>query len=224
MIKLTKISLIALMSVVFAFSSNAAEFRLGVSGGFAHIEASGSETLKDSAAATTITEQANAIIPSLFAELATDGGFGLGVDYVAGSADLAGSTRSRTLDGNDSQDSGTNSANAEVDGLTTVYLIKTFDNGFFLKAGVTEADVNTKETLSSGSEYGNKSVDGSHFGIGMQRNNDNGLFFRFALEHTDFDTLKLEGSQEGVASSGSFNEISASVDITSAKFSIGKAF
>ena len=224
MFKITKITMVALFSTMFAFTSNAAEFRVGASAGFAQLEASGTETLKDSAATTTLTEQANAIIPSLFVELSRDSGIGLGIDYVPGSADLAGSNRSRTLDGNDGQDSGTQTANAEVDGVTTFYLIKMFDSGLFVKAGISQADINTTETLASGSSYGNKSVDGSHFGAGVEKSNDSGVFFRAGVEHTNFDTITLTGDQVGVAASGSFNTISADVDITAAKFSIGKRF
>ena len=77
--------------------------------------------------------------------------------------------------------------------------------------------------MSSGSAYKNASVDGTHYGAGFERVNDNGVFFRTALEHTDFDSLTLTGSQVG-GTSGSFNKIKASVDVTTAKFSVGKKF
>lgn len=221
MIKLAKISLAALLSVLFAFSANAIDVRVGVSAGFAQLEASGTETLKDSSGTTNLTEQANAVIPSIFAEISADNGLGFGYDWISGSADLAGSTKTRNLQRHD--DSGTNKANAEVDGVTTLYLIKMFGNGLYIKAGLSEADVNTKETLSSGSTYKNVSVDGHHFGIGMERENDAGLFIRAGLEHTEFDTLNLTGSQEG-GTSGSYNKIKADIDITAAKLSVGKRF
>ena len=221
MIKTAKISLAALLTVLFAFSANAVEIRVGVSAGFAQLEASGQETLKDSSNVTKATEQANAIIPSIFAELTADNGLGLGYDMIAGSADLTGSTKTRNLQRHD--DTGTNKANAEVDGVTTLYLIKMFEKGLYVKAGLSSADVNTKETLGSGSTYKNISVDGKHFGIGMERVSDGGLFLRAGLEHTDFDTLNLTGSQSG-ASSTSFNKIKADIDMTAAKLSVGKRF
>tara|TARA_B110000305_G_C19378060_1_gene608066 strand:+ start:33 stop:701 length:669 start_codon:yes stop_codon:yes gene_type:complete len=221
--KTIKIAIAALFaSALMILPSNSVEVRIGVSAGYAQLEASGTETLKDSAQTTTTTEQANAVIPSIFAELAMDNGFGLGIDHIPGSADLTGSTKTRRLDGT-GNDSGTNKANAEVDGVNTVYLIKTFGTGLYVKAGIASADVNTLETLSSGSVYGNKSIDGKMFGAGYHITNDAGIFFRAGVEHTDFDTLNLTGSEAG-ASASELNKIKADVDMTTAKFSIGKAF
>ena len=218
-------TLLTALVMTFAFiAPSTADVRIGLSAAVAQIDADGSETLKDSGTIKNHSEQANAIIPSGFLELSHSSGFGIGVDLVTGSADLAASARSRIMvaEGG-AEDSGTNKANAEVDGITSVYLIKTFDSGFFVKLGTAEADVNTVETLDSGSAYKNASVDGTHYGAGFERVGDNGVFFRTALEHTDFDSLSLTGSQVG-GTSGSFNKIKASVDVTTAKFSVGKKF
>ena len=223
--KTIKFAITALfVSALMVLPSNSMEIRIGASAGYAQLEASGSETLKDSAAVTTTTEQANAMIPSLFAELAMDNGFGLGYDMISGSADLSGSTKNRRMSGGGTgDDSGTNSANAEVDGVKTVYLIKTFGSGLYVKAGVSQADVNTTEVLATGSTYGNKSIDGNMFGAGVHKVNDSGIFFRAGVEYTDFDTINLIGSEVG-GTAASFNTISADVDMATAKFSIGKAF
>jgi len=223
--KLRLLTVAILATFLMSFSAIAGEFRLGVSAGFAHIEASGSETLKDSGLVSTHSEEANAIIPSFFAEIAMDNGLGIGFDYISASADLAPSARTQvhTTSVGSGNDSGTNSANAEIDGLSTVYLIKTFESGFLVKAGMTGADVTTKETLATGSTYGNKSVDGQMFGIGYGAKLDSGVFFRTAIEVTDYDTINLTS---GVADavSGTTNTIKADIDTTVAKFSIGKAF
>tara|TARA_B110000259_G_C13939684_1_gene372248 strand:+ start:457 stop:723 length:267 start_codon:yes stop_codon:yes gene_type:complete len=88
---------------------------------------------------------------------------------------------------------------------------------------MSQADVNTTEVLSTGSVYGNKSVDGKMFGAGFHKVNDSGIFFRAGVEYTDFDTVNLTGDQVG-GTAGSFNKIKADVDMATAKFSIGKAF
>ena len=109
-----------------------------------------------------------------------------------------------------------------LNGLTT-YLIKSLDSGFLIKVGMASADINTKETLGTGSTYGNKSVDGAHYGIGYDINRDSGAFVRTSLEHTDFDEITLKS---GVADAvtGTFNNVKANVDVTMVKFSIGKKF
>ena len=225
--KTIKIAITALfVSALMVLPSNSAEVRIGISATYAQLEASGTETLKDSAATTTTTEQANAVIPSMFAELSMDNGLGIGYDLIAGSADLTGSTKNTIMTAdafNADGDTGNNKANAEVDGVHTLYLIKTFGSGLYLKAGLSQADVNTKETLDTGSVYGNKSVDGKMFGAGFHKVNDSGIFFRAGVEYTDFDTINLTGDQVG-GTAGSFNKIKADVDMATAKFSIGKAF
>ena len=220
-----KITLLTILtSAAMTISSFALDIKVGVSGGYSLIEAAGTETLKDTSGVVNHTEQANAVIPSIFLEIGMDNGLGIGYDVVSGSADLAGSKKTRNLSGGGTgDDSGTNVANAEVDGINTVYLIKQFQSGFLVKAGVSSADINTKETLSSGTTYKNASVDGSMFGVGYQTITDSGLFFRTTVENTDFDTINLTGSQVGGTAS-SFNKIKADVDVTMAKFSIGKAF
>ena len=221
-LRITFITILA--SAFVTMSSFAMEVKVGVSGGYSLIEASGSETLKDTSGIVNHTEQANAVIPSIFLEVGMDNGLAIGYDVVSGSADLAGSKRTRNLDtGGSGDDSGTNVANAEVDGINTLYLIKQFQSGFLVKVGAATADINTKETLISGTTYGNKSVDGSMIGLGYQMITDSGLFFRTTVEQTDFDTINLTGSEVGGTAS-SFNKIKADVDVTMAKFSIGKSF
>ena len=114
-------------------------------------------------------------------------------------------------------------ASAEIDGLTSIYLIKTFESGFFVKAGQTSTTVNTKEVLASGSVYKNADVDGLVLGLGMNRTTDSGFFYRVSGEYTDYDSISLT-SQTADASTGTFNKISADVDTVAFKLSIGKAF
>ena len=222
--RILKITLIAVISsVLMVLPSNAVDFRIGVAAQFAQIESSGSETLKDTAKVTSTTVEANAIVPSLFAELAMDNGFGVGIDHISGASDLVGSSKTSNNGASTGEDTGSQVASAEVDGITAMYFIKSFDNGLFIKAGTASADINTKETLATGSTYGNKSVDGTHYGIGYERSNDSGLFVRTMYEHTDFDTITLTGTEVGGTAS-SFNTIKANVDVTAIKFAVGKKF
>lgn len=223
--KILKISAISFICALLTISTATAEVRLGLSAGFAHLEVDGKETLKDTSVITTHSEQANVIIPSIFAEFATDGGFGIGFDWVPGSADLSASNRTRIANGQAGQgnDTGNNVANAEIDGLSTIYLHKTFSSGMFLKVGHSSADVNTTETLASGSTYGNTSVDGVVLGLGFTNSTDSGAFFRASVEYTDYDDISLT-SQVADAVTATTNKIDASVDATVAKLSIGKSF
>ena len=223
--KLKILGIALISSVLMAVSSNAIEVRVGVSAGYAQLEAAGSETLKTTSVVTTHTEQANAMIPSVFAELAMDNGFGFGYDRISGSADLAGQAQKHTNVlmgiGNPDGDTGTQEAQATVDGVDTLYLIKTFQNGLLIKYGSSSADVITKETLATGAAYGNASMDGTMMGLGFEHTNDSGVFLRTSVEHIDFDDIKLTATADA---DGLSNVIKANVDVTLAKISLGKKF
>ena len=212
--------LIITASILLAFTNaNAVEKRIGIAAGLTNVEGDGTETLKDSSKKASKTVDDTTVIPSIFLELAADNGFGLGIEHVPGSADIG--TGSRADD--DAETANGNKASAEIDGLTSLYVIKTFDNDFFLKVGMTQTDVITKETLNTGSTYGNKSVDGKLIGIGIHKVRDNGVFFRASAEYTAYDSITLTS---GVADAvtGTRNKIDADVDTKAFKVSIGKAF
>ena len=212
--------LIISVSILLAFTNvNAVEKRIGIAAGFTNVEADGTETLKDSSKKASKTVDDNTIIPSIFFELAADNGFGLGIEHVPGTADIG--TGSRADD--DEETTGDNKASAEIDGLTSLYAIKTFDSGLFLKAGITKTDVVTTETLSTGSTYGNESVNGKLIGIGIHKVRDTGVFLRASAEYTNYDSIKLtSGTADAVT--GTKNTIDADVDTMAFKISIGKTF
>jgi len=222
-----KIGIITLISsVLMVLPSTAREVRIGASASIAGIQATGSETLKDANTVTSTEEHANAVIPSIFVEIASDTGLGFGIDYVVGEAELSGSTKSRNLPaagGSAVNDSGTNTASAEIDSIISYYLTKSFDSGLYIKAGMTQADIKTKEVLASGSTYADATVDGVHFGIGFERANDAGMFFRSGVEYTDFDDISLTSQVPDVTTATS-NKITADIDVLAAKFSVGKKF
>ena len=220
--KIIKLMLVAVISsFLMILSSNALEKRIGVAAGYTNVEGDGRETLKDSSKVASKTVDESTLIPSIFAEIASDNGLGLGIEHVPGTADINSSSRSRADD--DAETNGGNKASAEIDGLTSIYLIKTFESGLFVKAGRTSTTVNTKEVLGTGSTYKNVDIDGMLLGLGMHKTNDSGFFYRLSGEYTNYDSLKLTS---GVADAvtGTRNVIDADVDTMALKFSIGKAF
>ena len=220
-LKITLVSVIA--SILMVLPSNALEKRIGVAMAMTGISGEGTETLKDSGAKHTTNASDQAVIGSIFLELAGDRGFGLGFEHVPGSADINSGTRSKTNNKLGTNDSGTNTASAEIDGLTSVYLIKTFESGVFVKVGQTSTSVNTKEVLSTGSKYDNEDVDGMVLGLGINRTKDSGFFYRISGEVTDYDSITLN-SKTADADTGKKNKIVADIDTVAFKLSIGKAF
>ena len=223
--KLLKITLIAVISsVLMVLPSTAKEFRIGVAAGMTAVNADGEETLKSSSKKTKSEASETGVIPSVFAEFAADNGWGVGLERVQGSADINSQAKSRTHVGGTGNDSGTNKASAEIDGLTSAYIIKTMQNGFFAKIGRTQTTVNTKEVLSTGSIYNDEDMTGTMFGIGYTHTNDNGVFFRASAEYTDYDDISLTSGTDVGGTANSFNKVTASVDTTAFKISVGKAF
>ena len=99
-------------------------------------------------------------------------------------------------------------------------------NGAYLKAGAALANVDTTETLATGTKYGNESVTGYMLGLGFQKDNSNGSFLRLEATYTDYEDLNFKGSFNGnaVGDSAVRNEIDADVDATAVRISLGKAF
>ena len=122
--KLQKTLAVLITSALVTLPATAMEFRVGISAGLAGIEATGTETLKDSDKKTTHNEDAVAVIPSAFLELAMDNGLGIGYDRVSGSATF--DTKTKNNDTKDAagavvgNDTGTNKTSADVDGLDTI--------------------------------------------------------------------------------------------------------
>jgi len=120
----------------------------------------------------------------------------------------------------------TNKVSVDLEDLMHMYvsyhheLDLPFVSSVFIKAGIIEADVITRDVLSSGSNYGNTSLSGDFYGLGIEKNLDTGMFVRLEGAVTEFDTIQLK-------SSGSDN--TNTIDITgmdgaTATISIGKTF
>ena len=79
-------------------------------------------------------------------------------------------------------------------------------------------DVVTKESLGTGSEYGNTSMDGLLFGIGGEAALPNGMFIRGEANYLEFDAVELVGSNAD-------NKVRIDgIDGVAAKVSIGASF
>jgi hypothetical protein len=89
----------------------------------------------------------------------------------------------------------------------------------YLKAGYMQVDVQTNETLGTGSSYGNTKLDGTMFALGYSRDLDNGAFVRFEGSIMELDGATLTSTVD--------TKKSVSVDGIEglgAKLSIGKSF
>ena len=224
------VAAISLTSVAYAGS-----FGLGVTGSYTNINGSGTE----SDAANTGTESSvrtksvdnNAILGSVYAEYSFDdaswgaagNGITFGASYTPGSADVSDKVFSRTdtadgLGGNgDSDGSVTYKAQAEVENYQNFYVEVPLWKSIYVKAGMSQIDVNTKESgASTTGTYGNASLDGTNLGIGLKGVTSSNIVWKLAYEETDFDTLNLTSSTS--------NTIKADLDTEAVSLSIGYRF
>ncbi len=215
------LSICAIMLITF---SAHAEKRIGVSAALTMFDTSGTETTKSSGEKNNGEESETVIVPSVFFEFVGDTGVALGFDIVPVDNQELGSG-SRTDD--DAETSGDNKASAELTGHYTVYGLKPVGSaGAYLKFGLARATIDTTETLSTGTVYGNEDVDGLVIGLGLNREGDNGGFFRFESTYTDYDDVTINGSFGGNAAGDSAvrNKIDADIDALAIRLSVGRSF
>ncbi len=200
----------------------AVDMTLGVSGAVVNLQAEGSETETGSQTAETIPASVSNTFAtgSIFAE-AQFGRVAFGVDYIPMDADVSDATHTRTDtetsetgEAAETTTTNTQTASAEVSDHLTLYANFYLNDGFYLHVGHASVDVNTNESLDSGSKYGNVSIDGIQYGFGFQMTDN----LRLEAAYTDYDDVSITSSvaRTGVTTN---NKITADLDTTQVKLS-----
>ena len=216
------------MSINFA---KAEGFAVGVTGAYNKIEADGQETEATVSGVTSeITKKSvsnDVFTGSVFGEYSfanvsyADSGITLGVRYTPGSADVSDRVLSRTdtsagADVAAEADTGTYKAQASVEKYINYYLDIPLYKSMYVKAGWSQIDVITEESSTSTiGSYGNATLDGVNYGIGVKGENGN-IVWKLAYEATNFDTLNLTSSTS--------NKIKADLDTSEVNLSVGYKF
>jgi len=221
-----KKTLIGIIVAMFSFGSASADagVNIGLSGVGAIFGASATETDTgpDETEKVSDTDIMGASYASLFIEKELGMAF-VGLDYVLNTLETEEATSLQNDCTTQACNTGsftqvTNKVKVEFNDLTTLYAgIRLFDN-FYAKAGVVSVDIDTKETLGTGSTYGNTTMDGTMVGVGGQAELPNGMFIRAEANYLDFDGAS-------VTSSTGVNKVEInSLDGLAAKISIGATF
>ena len=224
---------IAILATLFSYSIASAELgvSIGVSGQVGVFSASGTESEKlekqsqDAHGVAGYTsvfiEKKLSFLPGPLSRLS------LGFDHVADTLSSEEVSTARTDITGAADTSGyiegvgatiTNKAKIDFEDLNTTYLAFDVTDSLYVKYGMVTVDVITKETLGTGSTYGNTSIDGTMLGIGFALNKDNGLFMRFEANHTEFDNAKVTASN-----TDNFVEMK-NLEGAMGKISVGKTF
>lgn len=211
---------ISFMLASFSMVSAEIGVNLGVSGNLSVFHATGVET----EVSEKNTEDATGVAgySSIFIEKTLGDRFTIGYDYVPDALDseTAETVRNDLKAKADGASSAvTNTIKVAFEDLSTLYVALNITENFYVKAGMTSVDVITKESLATGSAYGNTSLDGTVYGVGYNNSFDNGMFFRVEGSIMEFDSAKL------TSTTNSDNTIELKdLEGASGKISIGKSF
>ena len=225
---------LAFLLSVFGSSYALAEYgvTVGLTGSMAMIDASGTEIEGNAKERSDADVSNNAGVGSIFVEYNNIGGTGLslGVDFIPGAADVSSSVNQRTdtessVTGTvtETSTSRTQKAQAELENHMTFYATYGLENGVYVKAGYVQVDLNTLETLGTGSKYGNESLTGFSYGAGVEFDLYTNTVGRFEINRLEYDEISLRSStaRAGVTAN---NLIEADLDVTLLSASLGYKF
>jgi hypothetical protein len=214
-----KKTLLVIMITMLTFVGKSyAEMTYGVSLGLTKINADGTET--EGGETNDGSADHNVIIPSLFAEYAYSDTISIGLDYIPMKADVSDKAKTRsdtetsvTGTTTTTTTSRTQSAQAELSNHVTLYSNYMLTDTAFVKAGVAFVELNTDESLGTGSSYGNEDIYGAVIGIGAKQGNS-----RFEIVYTDYEDVSLTSTvaRTGVTTN---NKIEADLDTLAFKYS-----
>ena len=222
---------ILIIAALSSFNANA-EVSVGITGNAGLLDATGKETFNSKT--STKKEELGIAYISGFAEQHVPlnigaGQFRIGASFVPYA--LESETNTRTLAaGEEASDAPgnllgnstpelTQRIDVDIEDLTSFYASYHY-NMFFIKAGILEAKLITNENLGTGSQYPDGSLDGKFFGIGFDKDLNDGIFVRGELAQTDFDDIKLTST-----GSDNVNVIDVTgLSGTNLSISVGKTF
>lgn len=208
------LSIVSSLILVTTISAKA-ETGIGISGAFISIDGEGSETTRTSGEVNKGSHSEDTVIPEVFVEFIGDSG-AFGISYIP-TRDVGSKSRSDT---NTEGDTGTYTAKAELDNVIKVY--GDINMGSFagstpyLTVGLQHVELATLESLNSGASYPDKNLFGYTVGLGLKGDLPYGsLYYKGEVTYTDFETYEADGAG---------NKVSADLDATAARLSIGYKF
>ena len=202
-----------------------AEMKAGITVSGYQLDANG----KESKSGQSRGEDIAGATGSIFAEYSIDAlnGVAIGLDVVPYEIDMGAvsNVRNGDTEGNQDNNTGTNSASVDMEYPITAYFLVPSEQGLYLKAGVSYANLNIRESLTTNSTYKDQELFGGHINVGYEYElggnyeygPGEGAFIRIEAGYSEWETVKVK-------SSSGRNTVTADLDGMSARISIGKAF
>ena len=202
-----------------------AEMKAGITVSGYQLDANG----KESGSGQSRGEDIAGATGSIFAEYSIDAlnGVAIGLDVVPYDIDMGSvsNVRNGVTMGNQDNNTGTNSASVDMEFPITAYFLVPSEQGLYLKAGVSYANLNIKESLTTNSTYKDQELFGGHINVGYEYElggnyeygPGEGAFIRIEAGYSEWEKVTVK-------SSSGRNTVTADLDGMSARISIGKAF
>ena len=191
-------------------------FQVGISGDGLDLSETEKAVTGVTSQVTNNSQSETFVGASVFVEYFMDNGFALGVDYVPMDVDLGKGSRTDSSSGADvasEADTGSRTAEAHIDGLTTIYAHVPFGPMYGI-LGFHDATIKTKESLPT-SSYGDVDLNGIQYGLGYKTDN-----VRFEVAYSDFDDIDITATGNTIANKVTGqNKIKADADVLLAKIS-----
>jgi len=219
--------ILSLVSVMFLISTASADLgvNIGITGSTALFVASGNEVQTDALGLQgTQTESDTEIgafsTGSFFIEKEI-GRFALGYDHTP---DMFSTDTTETLQSDQRTANvatvtvSENSIQVDFNEMNQIYVKAMLTDNLYIRAGAMEIEVVTNESLTTGSSYGNTTLDGTSIGFGYHKEIENmGLFYRIDGQYQTFDAVSLSGGADNTINLKNLDGVVGSI-------SIGKSF
>ena len=222
-----KLILTVLASIALTGAAFAQNYSIGVTGTALYYDASGTETTKSSAEKNNKSDSGVAPIPSLFIETELDTGATIGLDIIPFSAKVADGSMNSD---DDAETSGTNKVDVNFKNHVTLYVESPIDtqlDGSYIKFGVSTVTIETDESLSTGSTYGDETIQGLTVGFGVKRDMATGGFMKIEGAVSHYQGATFNGSFNGNSAGDSANRNVIDLDdfnTAGIRVSVGKRF
>lgn len=204
---------------------------IGITGLGVVAETDGTETMKAGIKSTKNGVNGTGFVPAGYIQYTFGdrlNGFVIGLEKIPGAVTLGEKETTRTDFVKDSTGGAAYDglgpkvkqlAKAQIDNHWGAYVETPGFAGLFLKAGVSQVDLTTQESLGTGASYGDDTMEGVTLGIGFKGTSESGIHIKFGYEVTDYGSVSLKSTGSDVSST-----IDADVQTYAGRISIGYNF
>ena len=212
--------IISIITSLFFLSTFAAkaEIGVGISGALHMMDASGTETTRQSGEKNSGGISEDVGVPELFIETIGDNGVTFGLSYIPQRSVGTKSRVDAESPGDTDGDDGTYKAAAELDNVFKIYAdIPTGYASTYVHVGVQHVTLTTLESLNSGASYPNKDLLGATVGFGTKGDLPfgNNLYYKGEVTYTNFESYEADGAG---------NKVTADLEDYAARIAIGYKF